>query len=319
MQDVDDRSDSFEEDLEGDKYLQDPNLSIAGSPRDDGNTAVLAFKILIATPLLAVSKATNEEVTKVLTTTKKYYERLLLASIYLHRIASPSAALIDLWASCEFVFLHEYGKSIFFLRDLPDSLKSCVRRLVLPYDFLSLIAYSRWTKEQSRGGALFTNWISDNFPNLRTVAIEVPDIDEVMEMNWNGASDYLCEMLKNGRLDTVRFWYKDYENYGLDKEETPDELYHVSCNDPNGAVIDQYPYPEIMMTYKIFSISTPLLLVSKRLRIEAKRILEANEQEWIDYYTEIAHSSIYYHRIVNPGKAFQYLWSRSELILENCT
>jgi len=105
----------------------------------------------------------------------------------------------------------------------------------------------------------------------------------------------------------------------VDKEETPDELYHVSCNDPNGAVIDQYPYPEIMMTYKIFSISTPLLLVSKRLRIEAKRILEANEQEWIDYYTEIAHSSIYYHRIVNPSKAFQYLWSRSELILENCT
>ena len=234
MQDVDDRSDSFEEDLEGDKYLQDPNLSIAGSPRDDGNTAVLAFKILIATPLLAVSKATNEEVTKVLTTTKKYYERLLLASIYLHRIASPSAALIDLWASCEFVFLHEYGKSIFFLRDLPDSLKSCVRRLVLPYDFLSLIAYSRWTKEQSRGGALFTNWISDNFPNLRTVAIEVPDIDEVMEMNWNGASDYLCEVLKNGRLDTVRFWYKDYENYGCARRETDSIFFrHITlegCN-----------------------------------------------------------------------------------------
>ena len=220
MQDDDDRSDSFEEDLEGDKYLEDPNLSIAGSPRDDGNTAVLAFKILIATPLLAVSKATNEEMTKVLTTTKRYYERLLLSSIYLHRITSPSAALIDLWASCEFFLRHDYGKSIFFLRDLPDSLKSCVRRLVLPCDFLSLIAYSRWTKEQSRGGALFTNWISENFPNLRTVAIEVPDVCEVMEMNWNEASDYLCEMLKNGRLDTVRFYYKDYEKGECARRET---------------------------------------------------------------------------------------------------
>ena len=200
--------------MEGDKYMQDPNLSIAGSPRDDGNTAVLALKILIATPLLAVSKATNEEVTKVLITTKKHYERLLWASIYLHRIASPSAALIDLWASCEFVLLHGYGKSIFFLKDLPDSLKSCVRRLVIPYELLSKIAYSQWTKEQSRGGALFTNWISENFPNLRTVAIEIPDTDEVTEMNWNGASDYLCEMLRNGRLDTVRFYYKDYENGG---------------------------------------------------------------------------------------------------------
>ncbi|KAI4650900.1 hypothetical protein J4E93_003257 [Alternaria ventricosa] len=336
MQDDDDRSDSFEEDLEGDKYLQDPNLSIAGSPRDDGNTAVLAFKILIATPLLAVSKATNEEVTKVLTITKKYYERLLLASIYLHRIASPSAALIDLWASCEFVLLHDYGKSIFFLKDLPDSLKYCVRRLVLPYDFLSVIAYSRWTKEQSRGGALFTNWISENFPNLRTVAIEVPDVCEVMEMNWNEASDYLCEMLKNGRLDTVRFYYKNYEN-GVDVQDwlmildmmytpevadedqpVPDELYEVFWHDPNGRSGVFSDRQDVILTYKIF-MSTPLLLVSKEVNREAERVLQANKRGWINYYNEVARSNIHCHRIIKPTKAFQYLWSRSQVVLENTT
>lgn len=74
-----------------------------------------------------------------------------------------------------------------------------------------------------------------------------------------------------------------------------------------------------MLTYKIFSMSTLLLLVSKELRIEAKRILKANEQEWINYYNEVAHSSIYYHRILHPSEAFQYLWSRSKLLLENST
>ncbi|KAI4635506.1 uncharacterized protein J4E87_000458 [Alternaria ethzedia] len=271
MQDDDDRSDSFEEDLEGDKYLEDPNLSIA--------------------------------------------------------------ALIDLWASCEFFLRHDYGKSIFFLRDLPDSLKSCVRRLVLPYDFLSLIAYSRWTKEQSRGGALFTNWISENFPNLRTVAIEVPDVCEVMEMNWNEASDYLCEMLKNGRLDTVRFYYKDYEKGEypqmildmmktprvLDEDQpVPDELYDVFWNDPNGSLGAFSDHQDVMLTYKIF-MSTPLLLVSKEVNREAERVLRANKRGWINYYNEVARSNIHYHRIIKPTRAFQYLWSRSQVVLENTT
>jgi len=214
IKDDDDRSESSEEYIEEDEFSRDPNLDYRESPR---LFAVLTSKVSIVTPLLAVSKNTNTEVTKVLATTKRpllqYYERLLSSSIHLHRIRSPSAALIDLWSSSELIFQNYSGGSLYFLKNLPDSLKSCVRRLVITGALLAAddgAIRTMWSKDNSRGGTLFTNWISDNLPNLRTVAIEIPSVLEGMEWNWNPASDYLCDMLQEGRLDTVRFFYKDY-------------------------------------------------------------------------------------------------------------
>ena len=179
--------------------------------------AVLTFKVLISTPLLAVSKATDAEVQKVLDTTKdswiQYYQELISASTHLHRIRSPSVAIIDLWSCSELILDSYASSSMFFLHNLPDSLKSCTRRLVICSSLLGADdgdARIAWAKGKTgRGGAFFTNWISDNLPNLRTVAIKIPDSSGGMEWNWNPASDLLCEMLQHGRLDTVRFFYKE--------------------------------------------------------------------------------------------------------------
>jgi hypothetical protein len=73
---------------------------------------------------------------------------------------------------------------MFFLHNLPDSLKSCTRRLVI---YSSLLGANdgddrtAWAKDKTgRGGAFFTNWSSDNLPNLRTVAIKIPGNSEGM-------------------------------------------------------------------------------------------------------------------------------------------
>ncbi|KAI4619051.1 hypothetical protein J4E83_006003 [Alternaria metachromatica] len=98
----------------------------------------------------------------------------------------------------------------------------------------------------------------------------------------------------------------------------PDELYDEFWHDPNGPPSLFSDSQEVMLTYKIF-MSTPLLLVSKEVNREAGRVLKANKRGWINYYNEVARSNIHYHRIIKPSKAFQYLWSRSQVVLENTT
>jgi hypothetical protein len=133
-----------------------------------------------------------------------------------------------MWSRSELVLHYFHGGLMFFLNNLPDSLKSCIRRLVIPSGLLGADdAFGRtlWSKDKSKGGTYFTNWLSDNLPNLRTVAIEIPSTIEEMEWNWNPASDYLCDMLLNGRLDTVRFFYKENRQ---DKETDYSFLSHVA-------------------------------------------------------------------------------------------
>jgi len=232
IKDDDDRSESSEEYIEEDEFSRDSNLQYRESSWFFA--VLLTSKVSIVTPLLAVSKKTNAEVMKVLTTTRRpllrYYEELLSSSIHLHRIRSPSAALIDLWSSSELILQNYDGGSLYFLKNLPDSLKSCVRRLVITRTLLAAdddAAHIMWSKDKSRGGTLFTNWISDNLPNLRTVAIQIPNMFEEMDWNWNPASDYLCDMLQEGRLDTVRFFYKDYynNNFKLAPKETDSSFF----------------------------------------------------------------------------------------------
>ncbi|KAI4678544.1 uncharacterized protein J4E84_008800 [Alternaria hordeiaustralica] len=101
-------------------------------------------------------------------------------------------------------------------------------------------------------------------------------------------------------------------------QPVPDELYEVFWHDPNGPSGVFSDRQDVMLTYKIF-MSTPLLLVSKEVAREAERVLQANKRGWINYYNEVARSNIHCHRIIKPTKAFQYLWSRSQVVLENTT
>jgi hypothetical protein len=63
------------------------------------------------------------------------------------------------------------------------------------------------------------------FPHLQDVAVQVPGQYEGMEWNWNPASDYILDWLREGRLDTVRLFYKE----DLDHSMTDDFfLKHVA-------------------------------------------------------------------------------------------
>jgi hypothetical protein len=178
---------------------------------------VLTFKVLISAPLLAVSKAMNEEAKSVLRLAKEswiqHYEELLRASIHLHRIRSPSTALIDLFSYSDLILDFSIDGSMFFLHNLPNSLKLCVRRLVIQRDFYidwDQDSQILWHEAVSGYKPFFIDWIWRYLPNLRTVAIEIPGmLEEYTNDMAIDASNHLCTMVQLGRLDVVQFFYKE--------------------------------------------------------------------------------------------------------------
>jgi hypothetical protein len=188
---------------------KDPNR---GLNLELGFSVALTFKITITTPLLLVSSDVRNEAKKVLNRTLEHYTELTRESIHMHRIVSPSAALVDLWSRSHLVLEYHMEGSLFFLNKLPKKLKACVRHLVITGALLGADDASTraaWTKDRTTGTTFITNFLTDEFPNLCDVAIEVPGRYEGMEWNWNPASDYLFNMLREGRLDTVHLFYKE--------------------------------------------------------------------------------------------------------------
>ena len=72
---------------------------------------------------------------------------------------------------------------MFFLNTLPVQLKPCVRDLVIAKLLLAADdgpSRAAWERNET-GSAFFTDFLADSFPNLRTVAIEVPGTYEGMD------------------------------------------------------------------------------------------------------------------------------------------
>ncbi|KAI4678545.1 uncharacterized protein J4E84_008801 [Alternaria hordeiaustralica] len=200
----------FETKLEG---YERPTVDLPPNEKDE-KIGILVFKILIATPLLAVSKLTNQEVKRVIEIEKKTWVRTIRESIHhLHRIKSPSSAFLDLWSRSELVLGHYPSESLFFLGYLPDSLKESLRRLSLTLSVTltdpGSLTSTIWQPNNREEGAMFTNDIRDDFPNVREMAIEIMPTDHE---SWRVSSrtppsEYVLDMVWEGRLDTVWFYY----------------------------------------------------------------------------------------------------------------
>ena len=192
--------------------MNDPNVKT--TPVLHSQIGILVFKILIATPLLAVSKLTNLEVRRVIEIAKKTWARSIRESIHhLHHIQSPSPAFLDLWSRSELVLDHHPGESLFFLGFLPDSLKKSLRRLnlTLTVTLTDPGSSSRiaWEPNNPEEDPLFTNNIRGDLPNVREMAIEMlPTRHEAWRLGRTPPSEYVLDMLWEGRLDTVWFYYR---------------------------------------------------------------------------------------------------------------
>ncbi|KAI4619050.1 hypothetical protein J4E83_006002 [Alternaria metachromatica] len=200
-----------DEEIEDDAR-SDPNVKFEGvTHRQIG---MLSFKILIATPLLAVSKLTNLEVKKVIKIVEKTWARTIRESIHhLHHINSPSPAFLDLWSRSELVLGHQPGSSLLFLRLLPDSLNKSLRRLYLTLSVTLTDPGSGsraiWEPNNPEEHALFTNSIGNYFPNVREMAIEIiPTYHDSWRLGRTPPSEYVLDMLWESRLDTVWFYYR---------------------------------------------------------------------------------------------------------------
>jgi hypothetical protein len=55
--------------------------------------------------------------------------------------------------------------------------------------------------------SLFCMWLDDLFPKLKNVALRVPIEIEDAELSNESIPIDICDLLKTGRLDVVRFYY----------------------------------------------------------------------------------------------------------------
>jgi hypothetical protein len=191
---------------------RDPNREYSLSI--SSQAAVLTFKVTTTTALLLVSRDVHTGAKKVLEQTKtywnEYYTELARKTIYMHRtIVSQSTVFLDLLSRSQLVLEHSPEGSIFFLDNLPEVVKACVRQLVITNALLAAddgFTGAVWGKGDYTDGTLTTNFLDENFPNLHAVAIQIPGHHDGIECTWNPASDHVCDMLREGRLDTVRFF-----------------------------------------------------------------------------------------------------------------
>jgi len=140
--------------------------------------AVPTFKIRVATQLHLVSKAVNAQVEKILPTAQAMREM-----IYLQQIISPSEAFFPMLSQSPLVLELSAGTSIYFLNNLPKNIRGDISKLLLAYELMdecdSPVERLWWTPDTR--GPLFGRFIRQNFSNLQTLAMEVPENLEDME------------------------------------------------------------------------------------------------------------------------------------------
>ncbi|RAR09182.1 hypothetical protein DDE83_005642 [Stemphylium lycopersici] len=204
--------------LEKDEFVRDAN-----SP--DDFHVLLRFKIQVATTLHLVSKDMSAEVAKILPPAKAVREM-----IYLHRIVLPTSAFVNMWSHSQLILEVNAVSSTFFLKNLPDVIKSKIRRLVLGRENMAIDddrAQKAWERDVDDRVPFFIRFIRQDLPNLDTLAIQVPHNLDFMQWYCHRATGYACDLLRDGHINTLFFYYI---SLGRPVETNQYYLKHISLN-----------------------------------------------------------------------------------------
>ncbi|KAJ8111746.1 hypothetical protein OPT61_g5730 [Boeremia exigua] len=145
----------------------DPNFTIS----DNGIyslTQLMSFRLSTSTPLLLVSKHIHSEVTRLL----EDLQELLVSQIYLQRIKEPTQPFLEIASRSRFVVIGGPIETLFLVKHLPAAIKPLVREMAF--------ALQTWDDAGPLWGTLqetsseVTNTLCSELPNLRTIAMEVP-------------------------------------------------------------------------------------------------------------------------------------------------
>ncbi|KAI4682086.1 uncharacterized protein J4E88_004974 [Alternaria novae-zelandiae] len=197
-----------------DEFWHDPN----GPPGlfSDSQEVMLTYKIFMSTPLLLVSKEVNREAGRVLKANKRgwinYYNEVARSNIHYHRIIKPSKAFQYLWSRSQVVLENTTEDTLFFLQILPEVLKKSLHSLIITKSLINIddvFSIALWQTDDENGGSFMSNLIKGHYPNLRTMALEIPSTEEEMRSNLYNASRSLCDMLKMKDLNTLRYFFRE--------------------------------------------------------------------------------------------------------------
>jgi hypothetical protein len=225
----------------------DPNISLWNSEfeRMKDLVHVISFRLAMSTPLLLVSKDIHSEVTRLLDNLQQY----LAAQIYLQRIMEPTQAFLDIASRSRFAVAAGPIETLFLVKHLPDSIKPLVKEMAFmlqTWDDAGPL-WGSWRGD----GCVVTNTLCSELPNLRTIAMEVPDRLSGHEL-WTAAPlHHFHDLLKSKRIDTVRIFYGDGSIEEDDVEEIEaedDDLEQVYRREfgPRNDVKDEEEIPEIL-------------------------------------------------------------------------
>jgi hypothetical protein len=138
---------------------------------------VLGFKLVTTTPLLLVSKDISTEVQDFLRLYQpNRWHSMIESTIHLHRIVSPCPDFLDICSRSRFVFDDGSPSALWFLHNMPECMKPCVRDVVITK---SCLAGGRdnidaWDQYGGTDSCQFIRVLQNGCTSLKTIAVEVP-------------------------------------------------------------------------------------------------------------------------------------------------
>jgi hypothetical protein len=186
-----------------DNYREDPNSLNATTP-----SAVLVFKVITFTPLLLVSKEFNTQVQQVLRILRPIWHNIIESGIYQHRIVSPCPAFLDICSRSRFVFDYSSADALWFLYNIPDCMKPCIRHIVIARKCLvgrRSTCLDIWDQYAGINHCEFTHALRRRCPSLDTVALEVPSVISGGQYTVQSATSCLLQLLLEKVINSVHF------------------------------------------------------------------------------------------------------------------
>jgi hypothetical protein len=175
---------------------------------------ILSFKVGVTTPLLLVSKVIHSEVREYLRIYEigyiKQCHNEIASCIDKHRIISSSPLFREIWSRSRIVLNNSIVGTLWFLNNIPTGLAQDVYDIVITDELLTMSDpdnVEAWNRPHGERRSFFPHFLNKKFPNLRHVALQVPSHQTDAYWYDDLIPTQVCEMLKDGEIDVVRFFY----------------------------------------------------------------------------------------------------------------
>jgi hypothetical protein len=155
-----------------------------------------------------VSKGLKREVERLLQTLRLTWHGIIESTIFINRIASPCPTFLDICFRSRFVFEQGPESVLWFLKNIPNCMKPCIRDIVITRACLTgrgRSAIDNWDQYAGKNRCCFTQVLQGRCTSLKTIAVEVPSVITGGQYVNQSATGCILQLLHDEVISSAYF------------------------------------------------------------------------------------------------------------------